>query len=134
MNLPFRVAAAAASAALILCLLAPTTVDAFLPGGQHGPLSRTGKIRHGTDMILVGAVAEPATEIESSSTEPVGAGVVDFPPPLSRMDRLKRAATFWSSALPIIANYYGVLAEMKLREEVLGETMTMDEIQVSLSS
>jgi hypothetical protein len=55
---------------------------------------------------------------------------VEFPPPLSSVDRLKRAATFWSVAVPIVANYYGKFAEMKLREGLLGETMSDEEIEV----
>lgn len=55
---------------------------------------------------------------------------VEFPPPLSTVERLKRAATFWSVAIPIVANYYGKFAEMKLREGLLGETMTDEEIEV----
>jgi hypothetical protein len=55
---------------------------------------------------------------------------VEFPPPLSTVDRLKRAATFWSVAIPIVANYYGKFAEMKLREGLLGESMSDEEIEV----
>lgn len=55
-----------------------------------------------------------------------------FPPPLSNVGRLKRAATFWSTAIPIVANYYGKFAEMKLREGLLGETMSEDEVEVSI--
>jgi len=69
------------------------------------------------------AAMEPETE-----TNPDDDGVV-FPPPLNRVDRLKRAATFWSVAVPIAANYYGKFAEMKLREELLGEKMNDEEIE-----
>jgi ABC1 atypical kinase-like domain len=45
---------------------------------------------------------------------------VEFPPPLSGYDRLKRAATFWSTALPIVASYYGLISQIKLRELLAG--------------
>ena len=55
---------------------------------------------------------------------------VTFPAPLSKVDRLKRAATFWSTAVPIIASYYGKYAEMKIREKVTGECLDEDECQI----
>ena len=56
---------------------------------------------------------------------------VAFPPPLSATDRLKRAATFWSTAVPIIANYYGLIGTLKLNE-ILGKEMTDEEIEVCM--
>lgn len=56
---------------------------------------------------------------------------VEFPPPLSRVDRLTRAATFWSKAIPIVANYYGLIGNIKL-QEIMGETLGNDDIEVSL--
>jgi len=55
---------------------------------------------------------------------------VDFPPPLSNLDRVKRAATFWSSTVPIVASYYGKYAEMKVKEEVLGQKMSEEDLQL----
>lgn len=54
---------------------------------------------------------------------------VEFPPPLSPVDRLKRGATFWSTAVPIIASYYGLISRIKLQELVLDNPMTEDEIE-----
>ena len=54
---------------------------------------------------------------------------VDFPPPLSAVDRLTRAATFWSTAIPIVANYYGLIGSIKL-QEILGENQTDEDIEV----
>jgi hypothetical protein len=51
-----------------------------------------------------------------------------FPPPLSQADRLKRAATFWSTAVPIVASYYGIIGKTKL-QELLGQKMTDEEIE-----
>lgn len=69
--------------------------------------------------VIHATVIEPQTSVES----------VQFPPPLSKVDRLKRAAQFWSTAVPIIASYYGKMAEVKLREGLLGETMTQEDIE-----
>ena len=54
---------------------------------------------------------------------------VEFPPPLSKLDRLKRAAQFWLRAVPIIASYYGKVMELQLRQDLLQQTMTNDQIQ-----
>ena len=54
---------------------------------------------------------------------------VSFPPPLSQLDRLKRAAVFWSKAVPIVANYYGLIGSIKL-QEILGESLDDETIEV----
>ena len=54
------------------------------------------------------SVAEDAVEASYSG--------VSFPPALSPVDRIKRAATFWSTALPIVADYYGLISQIKLQE------------------
>ena len=51
-----------------------------------------------------------AASVDSASVESA-----EFPPPLSKVDRLKRAAQFWSTAVPIIASYYGKSLDLKLR-------------------
>jgi hypothetical protein len=67
---------------------------------------------------------------KTTTTKDATESSVEFPPPLTTVERLQRAATFWSVAIPIVANYYGKFAEMKLREGLLGETMTDEEIEV----
>jgi hypothetical protein len=54
---------------------------------------------------------------------------IEFPPPLSAIDRLKRAMTFYSTAVPIVANYYGLIGNLKL-QELLGTQLTDDDIEV----
>jgi hypothetical protein len=41
---------------------------------------------------------------------------IAFPPPLTRVQSLQRAATFWSRTLPIVAGYYGLISQIKLQE------------------
>lgn len=71
----------------------------------------------------------------STATPPVPSQIsdsnddnVEFPPPLSQIDRLQRAATFWSKALPIVANYYGLIGTLKL-QELLGESLAEEKIE-----
>jgi hypothetical protein len=68
--------------------------------------------------------AEQADELEES---------VEFPPPLTSFDRFKRAATFWSTAIPIVANYYGLMSNLKL-QEMLGDEQKEADIEVSPTS
>jgi aarF domain-containing kinase len=52
--------------------------------------------------------------------------IVEFPPPLSTTDRIQRAATFWSTAIPIVLTYYGLMTRIKL-QELLGSPYTPEE-------
>ena len=60
-------------------------------------------------------------------------GEVEFPPPLSSWDRTKRAATFYSTAVPIIANYYGLIGNLKIQELLGTEKFDEEEIEVRVS-
>ena len=52
----------------------------------------------------------------SASTTATNEAVV-FPPPLTPVDRLKRAATFWASALTNIAGYYSFMSTLPFRDQ-----------------
>ena len=68
----------------------------------------------------IGTSALSAAVVESKrSNNEHGNASVEFPPPLSKVERLKRATTFWSTALPIVASYYGIISRLKL-QEILG--------------
>jgi len=54
---------------------------------------------------------------------------VEFPPPLSKVDAVKRAATFWSSAVPIAASYYSKTIELQFKELLSGESLSDDEVE-----
>jgi aarF domain-containing kinase len=54
---------------------------------------------------------------------------VEFPPPIGRVDRLKRAATFWSTALPIVASYYGLISRLRLQELLGGEALSEEQVE-----
>ena len=55
---------------------------------------------------------------------------VEFPPALSKVDRLKRAAKFWSTAVPIILSYYSKSAELQFRNKLLGDVISEDEEKI----
>jgi hypothetical protein len=108
-----------------LCLLAFLVVlalnsvtEAFQPfhRDQRNTVKTTGPLH------VVADVTAPisTSRVNGSSSS---SNSIEFPPPLSRSDRLKRAATFWSTALPIVASYYGLISRIKL-QELLGDTMS----------
>ena len=72
--------------------------------------------------------ASTIVESSTTSTSDDAMDTVEFPPPLSKLDRLQRAATFWSKALPIVANYYGLIGSLKL-QEILGEPLAEEKIE-----
>ena len=76
---------------------------------------------------VVSNVADAGSSEDNPGTEEQ---TITFPPPLSKVDRLKRAAQFWSSALPIVASYYTKSSEVYVREVLLGETLPVEEKQV----
>ena len=55
--------------------------------------------------------------------------VIEFPPPLSKVDRIKRAATFWSNAIPIVASYYSKTIEMQFQQLLTGNEISDDEVE-----
>lgn len=97
----------------MLLALAVSGVNAFVP---------TTQCTRNSFRAAVSVEAAPVNEDDEETT-------VEFPPPLNQVDQIKRAATFWSVAVPIVANYYGKFAEMKLREGLLGETMSDEEVE-----
>ena len=66
----------------------------------------------------------------SATSDDNGMETVEFPPPLSAFDRLQRAATFWSTAVPIVLNYYGILTRTKTLE-LLGKKLSEEQVEVS---
>ncbi|KAL3800570.1 hypothetical protein ACHAWO_009814 [Cyclotella atomus] len=69
------------------------------------------------------STATPENETQSSSSS----ASVDFPPPLTKVQRLQRAAKFWSSALPIVLSYYSKSAELRVKESFTGIALTEEE-------
>jgi ABC1 atypical kinase-like domain len=67
-----------------------------------------------TSSVAAGAGAFKSGD-KSSSPE-AQLETVEFPPPLSLVQRLQRAATFWATAMPIIASYYALMARLQIWE------------------
>lgn len=58
---------------------------------------------------------ESPTETEDSSSEEEVVATLEFPPPLTKVQRVQRAAKFWSSAIPIVLSYYSKDAELRVK-------------------
>jgi hypothetical protein len=110
------------------CVLSSTSiVQAFTP---FASVLQKGIIRQcstTSQRLLAQAIETPTTNVYSEKDNTVES--VEFPPPLSDIDRLKRAAKFWSTAIPIVANYYGLIGGLKL-QEIFGDQATEEEIEV----
>jgi hypothetical protein len=98
-------------------------VVAFVP-------PRTSHLLYESDLSsrirLEATAVDPNSQL--SKRDVVTKNGVEFPPPLSPVDRFKRAATFWSTALPIVASYYGLISNLKL-QELLGKSLSPEEVQ-----
>ncbi|KAL9188984.1 hypothetical protein ACHAXT_011474 [Thalassiosira profunda] len=66
----------------------------------------------------------------SADSDDSPATTFEFPPPLTRTQRLQRAAKFWSSALPIVLSYYSKDAELRVKEAFTGVSLTEEEEEV----
>mmetsp|Transcript_19168 Transcript_19168/g.34770 ORF Transcript_19168/g.34770 Transcript_19168/m.34770 type:complete len:158 (-) Transcript_19168:470-943(-) len=106
--------------------LIATIICNSLPVKSFAPLSQRSRlfVHHG-----IPHHAAASTTFEYVSTDPknefVGS-VLKFPPPLNQVDRLKKAATFWVSTVPIVSNYYANLGKLKFLE-IHGMPMPIDE-------
>jgi hypothetical protein len=111
---------------IVLSLI--STVLAFTPSSsffQKGIIRR--QCSTTSQRLVAQAIETATTNVYSEKVN--SAESVEFPPPLSDIDRLKRAAKFWSTAIPIVANYYGLIGELKL-QEIFGDQATEEEIEV----
>eukprot|EP00578_Thalassiosira_sp_NH16_P006495 CAMPEP_0181126250 /NCGR_PEP_ID=MMETSP1071-20121207/27518_1 /TAXON_ID=35127 /ORGANISM="Thalassiosira sp., Strain NH16" /LENGTH=624 /DNA_ID=CAMNT_0023211817 /DNA_START=132 /DNA_END=2006 /DNA_ORIENTATION=+ len=74
-----------------------------------------------------GDAAAPAATTTAATTT---AATVEYPPPLTKVQRLGRAAKFWSSAVPIVLSYYSKTAELRAKESFTGISLTAEEEEV----
>eukprot|EP00985_Skeletonema_marinoi_P019386 scaffold11096_cov114-Skeletonema_marinoi.AAC.1 len=72
---------------------------------------------------------DPITENSSDDNTEGTKPTIEFPPPLTKVQRLERAAKFWSSAIPIVLSYYSKSAELLVKEAFTGVELTEDEEQ-----
>jgi len=104
---------------ILVALSCIPSAFAFAPSSSSAGISSSSSIHDGNSALY--STVPPLTE---------AADAIEFPEPLSKVERVKRAATFWSLALPIIASYYGKNTELKLRETLLGECLSDEECEV----
>jgi hypothetical protein len=105
-------------------------VQAFTPSKHQYQYHVSRPALYASTAAEVPSISGRSSEDDDDSENIKSDDLVEFPPPLSRVDRLTRAATFWSKALPIVANYYGLIGNIKL-QEIMGENLGNDDIEVS---
>jgi hypothetical protein len=114
--------------ATIICNSLPPVCNSLPVKGFVPSLSQRSRpfVHHG-----IPHHAAASTTFEYVATDPKNefAGSVKFPPPLNKVDRLKRAATFWVSTVPILSNYYANLGRLQFLE-MHGMTMPIEESEV----
>ncbi|KAL3816876.1 hypothetical protein ACHAXA_006952 [Cyclostephanos tholiformis] len=122
------------------CVLLPNVVPtrAFSPPSSMGRRARSPPTHHTRPSAIFGGIianasssstSSPSSSSSSASPEATvpSAIVFDFPPPLTTVQRLERAAKFWSSAIPIVLSYYSKDAELRVKEAFTGVPLTPDE-------
>ena len=79
-------------------------------------------VKTASQSILITKAA--ATAPPDAPTEEDEIYTVEFPPPLTEVERLQRAAKFWSSAIPIVLSYYSKDVELRVKEKFTGVSLT----------
>lgn len=85
-----------------------------------GSLAFVGQVSRTVKPVGMQSLTTVDTSQSTESTE--------FPPPLTPIEKFQRAATFWSVAIPIVANYYGLIGNLKL-QELLGSPMSDEDVE-----
>lgn len=119
----------AALAYSLLVVAVPTS--GFTPNPQitkspHAISNLHGESTH-INAVSTGTSSETSLSTAGDDNNDDDIPTIEFPPPLSKVDRLKRAAKFWSSAIPIVLSYYSKSAELQVKETLTGEKLTPDE-------
>ena len=117
--------------------LSSSNVQGFIPNklqwatSSSSPSSITQQFASSTaDLITTAATTENNDNNKDYATTTDDDISLEFPPPLSQIDQLKRAAIFWTSALPVVANYYGLIGNIKLKQLLEKDALTEEEIEV----
>lgn len=118
---------------LLLSFLGSTlTAFGYAYGGtksrDHTFCSSIGRCDNSHASSCTRIFASNVEESSVASTKENEEEAFEFPPPLTGVERIQRAATFWTTCVPIVANYYGILSKIKL-QEVLGSEISDDQIE-----
>jgi aarF domain-containing kinase len=105
---------------LLLCCWVGST-QAFIPAMFSASPNPRGCV-----VELSATVVEVPSRLGARSSEEDD---VTFPPPLTTVGSLQRAATFWLSVLPIVADYYGLISRIKLKELLSNEGLSEKQIE-----
>lgn len=75
--------------------------------------------------MRIAALSTPtdASVLPILADEPISAEDVAYPGPLTAPERILRAATFWSRALPVVISYLQLQASFNVRERMLGRAL-----------
>ena len=79
---------------------------------QHLPLTRT-------SAAVVDEIVDNYVEKEEATGDDDTSAAIDFPPPLTPLQRTRRAIEFYKRVLPVLAAYKAKEVELKLRKNVL---------------
>jgi len=107
---------------LLLTLLSPLLTSPHTPNSAHAAFLSPPTHHHHHHHY-----APTPHTIHHSTTGKDPIVEVEFPPPLGTAAKLQRAASFWSSVLPIVGSYYGMSAEINFREILTGERISVEE-------
>ena len=131
MGILFGTAARAAATLLLLILQQASSNLAFVPSAADQQLPQRSAAEKFSPATSTTASAETISSGSSgaSSSSSLNSQDVEFPSEITRIDRIKRAAKFWSAAVPIVASYYGKSGELFMRETFLGERLSDDTAQ-----
>lgn len=96
---------------VVVCCLSMPHAFCFAPSSS----SSAKKLGRPEGLVALASSTVVAGELDTS---------VEFPPPLTKMERLQRAAQFWSSALPIVlvrnqGSWGGFFCQLTARVELL---------------
>mmetsp|Transcript_3763 Transcript_3763/g.10824 ORF Transcript_3763/g.10824 Transcript_3763/m.10824 type:complete len:585 (-) Transcript_3763:426-2180(-) len=77
------------------------------------------------------ATVEPILDVAppAAPSDSTGDVVVEFPEPLTPVERLERTGKFWTRAVPVLWNYFRLYTTFNLRESVLGEKLVESEVE-----
>jgi len=122
------------SACLILAIAATVRAMAIHTPSRHVALGRIKAMRRAALTSAADASgAAPAGVTPLAALTSGGedaAEAIEYPGPLTAPQRLLRAATFWSRALPVVFSYLGLQASVNLRERILGRCLEAEECEV----
>lgn len=118
-------------AAILFCaafgaaLPRPRPAARGVPGGAAPPPSG---LRATREPILMTDIAKEPQGAALGAAEGAEEGiVVDFPEPLTPLERLERTATFWGRAVPVLVNYFKLYSSFELRKAVFGDELDASE-------